>query len=58
LIVSRDEADPARRMPVRGAGVAGLTGSGLGAGSGGSRRLGACLAAALAMGADADLEAR
>ncbi|HEY0831059.1 MAG TPA: hypothetical protein VGE99_07945 [Candidatus Dormibacteraeota bacterium] len=48
--MSRDEADPANRIPVRGAGVAGLTGSGLGAGSGGSRRWGACLAAELAPG--------
>ena len=56
LMVSRDEADPASRIPVRGAGVAGLTGRGLGVGSwvssgrlaaGRGAGLAACLEAAL-----------
>jgi len=33
LIVSRDEAEPASRIPCRGAGTAGLAGKGLGIGS-------------------------
>ena len=37
MIVSLDDADPARRMPRRGGdGDAGLVGSGLGVGSGGA----------------------
>ncbi|TMC81559.1 MAG: hypothetical protein E6J06_12615 [Chloroflexi bacterium] len=56
LIVSREEADPASRIPVRGAGVAGLTGRGLGGGSGpGSRRLAACGGAGLGLGFDVAL---
>ena len=54
LIVSReDDAEPESRIPGRGAGTAGLVGSGLGAGSGEERgsgltggfRGGGCLAA-------------
>jgi len=47
LIVSLDDAEPARRIPGRGGvGEAGLVGSGLGVGSGGALRAGS-----LALGA-------
>ena len=52
LIVSRDEAEPGRRIPCRGAGTAGLTGKGLGGGSweAGGSGLGAALGVGLGAG--------
>ena len=58
MMVRRDDADPASRMPFLGAGVAGLTGRGLGAESGTSARLGAAgFRAALTVALDVDLGA-
>src|SRR5437868_10823583 len=57
-MVRRDDADPASRIPFLGAGVAGLTGRGLGAESGTSASLGAaCFRAALTVALDVDLGA-
>src|SRR5437763_7412269 len=56
----RVDAYPASRMPFLGAGVAGLTGRGLGAESGTSARLGdgaACFLAPLTVAVDVDLGA-
>jgi len=65
LIVSREDAEPASRIPGRGAGTAGFAGRGFGVGSwyergsgrveagfGAGRRGGGILAAALATGLD------
>jgi len=72
-MVSRDEAEPANLMPVRGAGTAGLVGRGLGVGSCwgspawaletaaagvGFRAFGGALFGALAAGRDAAVRAR
>ena len=58
MIVSREDAEPARRIPGRGAGTAGLAGSGFGVGRSTARGFGLAAGGVLVAALEAGFEGR